>query len=126
MADKNQGALVILQCIVQRFNGFHVQEEDSDADADVMTSEGIFVFDGNSPAVDVQIGDLVRVEGLVSEFNGLTEITSFTGVTVLSSENNPPPPLPIEAQVDGFFAGLLADGAVDLLELGGAHRPPNP
>ncbi len=74
-------------------NGFHVQEEDSDADADPSTSEGIFVFNGSSPAVDVQIGDLVRVEGVVSEFNGMTEITSFTDVTVLSSGN----PLPTAA-----------------------------
>ncbi len=75
------------------FNGFHVEEEDADADADPLTSEGVFVFDGNSPAVNVQIGDLVRVEGVVSEFNDLTEITSFTGVTVLSSGN----PLPTAA-----------------------------
>lgn len=75
------------------FNGFHVQEEDADADADPLTSEGIFVFDGNSPAVNVQVGDLVRVEGVVSEFNGLTEITSFSGVTVLGSGN----PLPTAA-----------------------------
>lgn len=75
------------------FNGFHVQEEDADADADPLTSEGIFVFDGSSPAVDVAIGDLVQVQGAVSEFNGLTEITSFTGVTVLSSGN----PLPTAA-----------------------------
>ncbi len=68
-------------------NGFHVQEEDADADADPATSEGIFVFDGSSPAVNVEIGDLVQVEGAVSEFNGLTEITSFTGVSVLSSGN---------------------------------------
>ncbi len=68
-------------------NGFHVQEEDADADADPATSEGIFVFNGSSPSVDVRIGDLVRVEGAVSEFNGLTELTSFTGVTVISSGN---------------------------------------
>ena len=68
-------------------NGFHVQEEDADADGDPLTSEGIFVFDGSSPAVDVQIGDLVKVEGAVSEYNGLTEITSFTGVSVISSGN---------------------------------------
>jgi predicted extracellular nuclease len=75
------------------FNGFHIQEEDADADADPLTSEGIFVFDGNSPIVNVAIGDLVRVQGAVSEFSGLTEITSFTGVTVLSSGN----PLPTAA-----------------------------
>ena len=68
-------------------NGFHVQEEDADADADAMTSEGIFIFNGSSPAVDVHVGDLVRVVGNVSEFFGKTEITSFTGVTVLSSGN---------------------------------------
>lgn len=72
------------------FNGFHVQEEDSDADADPLTSEGIFVFNGNSPAVNVEIGDLVQVIGAVSEFNGMTQISSFTGVTVISSGN----PLP--------------------------------
>ncbi len=68
-------------------NGFHVQEEDIDADADPLTSEGIFVFNGSSPAVNVQIGDLVQVIGAVSEFNGMTQITSFTGVTVVSSGN---------------------------------------
>ncbi len=75
------------------FNGFHIEEEDADADADPLTSEGIFVFDGSSPSVNVAIGDLVRVQGKVSEFNNLTEITSFTGVTVLSSGN----PLPTAA-----------------------------
>ncbi len=75
------------------FNGFHIQEEDADADADPLTSEGIFIFDGNSPAVNVAIGDLVQVQGVVSEFSGLTEITSFTGVSVISSGN----PLPTAA-----------------------------
>ena len=68
-------------------NGFFVQEEDADADADAATSEGIFVFDGSSPATNVALGDTVRVEGPVSEFNGMTQITSFSGVTVLSSGN---------------------------------------
>ena len=74
-------------------NGFYVQEEDADADTDPLTSEGIFVFNGSSPSVDVQIGDLVHVEGGVSEYNGLTEITSYTGVTVISSSN----PLPAKS-----------------------------
>ena len=93
-------------------NGFHVQEEDADADADPMTSEGIFVFNGSSPAVNVQIGDLVRVEGAVSEFNGLTEITSFTGITVISSGNTLPTAsvlsLPVTS-VDAFepYEGML-------------------
>lgn len=81
-------------------DGFFVQEEDADADADATTSEGIFVFDGSSPTLDVAVGDMVRVEGGVSEFNGLTEITSFSGVEILSSGN----PLPTPASMTLPFA----------------------
>ena len=63
-------------------NGFFVQEEDADADANATTSEGLFIFDGNAPAVDVNIGDKVRVTGTVTEFNGLTELTDVTVSTV--------------------------------------------
>lgn len=59
-------------------NGFYVQEEDAEADADPATSEGIFVFAAGSD--DVSVGDKVRVRGNVTEFNGLTELG---GVTVL-------------------------------------------
>ena len=59
-------------------NGFHVQEEDAEADADPATSDGVFVFAPGS--MDVSVGDKVRVRGTVSEFNGLTEIG---GVSVL-------------------------------------------
>ncbi len=52
--------------------GINVQEEDGDADADAATSEGIFVFDPD--ATPPAIGDVVRVRGTVTEFNGLTEI----------------------------------------------------
>lgn len=63
------------------FNGFTVQDP---GDGDDVTSDGIFVFRG--PAVAA--GDRVRVTGVVSEFNGLTEITtSDAGVTILSSGN---------------------------------------
>lgn len=84
-------------------NGFFVQEEDADADGDPLTSEGIFVFDGSSPSVNVANGDLVSVEGVVSEYNGLTQITS-SSITVLSSGNPLPTAttlsLPITSPVD--------------------------
>ena len=47
------------------FGGFYVQEQDSDADADPATSEGIFVF---STLTNVSVGDVVRVRGTVTEF----------------------------------------------------------
>ncbi|MEO0824678.1 MAG: ExeM/NucH family extracellular endonuclease [Cyanobacteria bacterium J06642_9] len=59
-------------------NGFFVQEQDVDADADATTSEGLFIFDGSSPAVDVNVGDVVQITGTVTEFEGLTELTNVS------------------------------------------------
>ena len=59
--------------------GFYIQEEPADSDGDPLTSEGVFVF-GDVPAGAV-VGDVVRVQGTVSEFSTsggaslLTEIT---------------------------------------------------
>jgi predicted extracellular nuclease len=66
-------------------NGFHVQEENADADADPSTSEGIFVFAPG--AIDVSVGDKVRVRGSVAEFNGLTEINNVITVMQCSTGN---------------------------------------
>ena len=66
------------------FGGFYVEEEATDADADPLTSEGVFVFD-NGFGVAVNPGDLVRVRGRVTEFNGLTEIASINAVRVCAS-----------------------------------------
>ena len=81
--------------------GFFVQEQDFDADADSLTSEGIFVFNGGfGPGVSV--GDLARVQGTVDEFFGLTELTAVTALTVCSSGN----PLPTAASVTLPVASL--------------------
>ena len=56
--------------------GFYVQQET--ADADPMTSDGVFVFDGNSPTTDVSVGDRVHLHGTVSEYFGETQITTPT------------------------------------------------
>lgn len=65
-------------------NGFYIQEEEIDYDFNDLTSEGIFIFDGNNPAVDVNIGDLVEITGTVAEFFGQTQI-SATAVAVLET-----------------------------------------
>jgi 5'-nucleotidase len=58
------------------FRGFFVQTEGSSgADFTPGASDGLFVFASNAnPAV--AIGDLVRITGPVSEFNGQTQITA--------------------------------------------------
>jgi predicted extracellular nuclease len=70
--------------IFDGLSGFYVQEEPEDSDGDPATSEGVFVF-GDAPDGAV-IGDIVQVEGTVSEYvtsggaSSLTEISSATSV----------------------------------------------
>jgi predicted extracellular nuclease len=58
--------------IRRNLGGFYVQ--DGAPDGDPHTSDGIFVFDGNEPAVDVNTGDIVVVTGTVTEYFGETQI----------------------------------------------------
>ncbi|QBY01230.1 ExeM/NucH family extracellular endonuclease [Rhodophyticola sp. CCM32] len=76
-------------------NGFFLQEEDADADGDLGTSDGIFVFTGGAPTVAV--GDLADVTGIVTEFgaNGSTDTEtqlSNASVTIVSAGNAMPTP----------------------------------
>ena len=69
--------------------GFFVQEENAQFDGDPMSSEGIFVFNGGSDSVDD--GDTVRVRGTVTEFFGLTEITSVVSVETCAATGTTSP-----------------------------------
>ncbi len=65
--------------------GFFLQEEASDQDANPLTSEGIFVFEGTGDFLtDVNIGDRVEVTGTVGEFFGQTQITAES-VTIVEA-----------------------------------------
>jgi predicted extracellular nuclease len=66
--------------------GFYLQDSDADKDADPRTSNGIFVFDDGAFG-DVDVGDVVLVQGKVTEFHHLTELTSVTGLAICSSDN---------------------------------------
>ena len=54
--------------------GFFIQ--DGPPDFDFATSDGVFVFDGNNPSTDVNVGDVVTVEGVVNEYFGETQISA--------------------------------------------------
>ncbi|MFH2102636.1 MAG: ExeM/NucH family extracellular endonuclease [Chloroflexota bacterium] len=56
--------------------GFFIQ--DADGDSDVATSDAIFVFNGNNN--NVSLGDLVRVTGSASEYQGQTQISAASTV----------------------------------------------
>jgi uncharacterized protein len=73
-----------------KLNGFYVQEEDADADANAATSEGIFVYDPTGQFTGA-VGTKVRVTGTVAEFTGGVAgvagpaSTSLTQLTVSSN-----------------------------------------
>ncbi|NRB63054.1 MAG: ExeM/NucH family extracellular endonuclease [Saprospiraceae bacterium] len=83
--------------------GFFVQEEKEDWDDDPFTSEGIFVYEGFSSVVDVAPGDLVVVQGTITEFQDLTEITDVE-ITVCATGLVPDTTLLMEWENTTTFA----------------------
>lgn len=86
--------------------GFFI--EDPSCDANPATSNGLFVYNPNTTGVAP--GQRVSVSGTVIEFQGLTEITQVTGITVVGSGSVTPTEvnLPIAALADWErFEGML-------------------
>ena len=92
-----------------QLRGFFVQEEDSDADADAATSEGIFVFCSSCPTA-VSVGDKVRVTGASSDFFDMSQLTatSADSVEVITTGNPLPTPASVQLPIPGVPSGDLA------------------
>lgn len=88
--------------------GFFVQEESPDTNP--VTSEGVFVYDGDSPGTDVGVGDRVNVLGAVNEHFGETQISSRI-VEVVGSGSIRPTDIrfPADNTVTNSDDDLLAD-----------------
>ncbi|MEM7433194.1 MAG: ExeM/NucH family extracellular endonuclease [Pseudomonadota bacterium] len=67
--------------------GFYMQQHAGDGDD--RTSDGIFVFDGGSPDVDVNVGDRVEVAGEVKEFFGETQLAAVSVAIIGSGSVEP-------------------------------------
>ena len=93
--------------VASNLGGFYLQ---SVPDADFNTSDGVFVFDGNNPAVDVGAGDSVRIQGIVNEHFGETQV-SASSVTVTGFGAILPFPvlLPAAALTTNSDGDLIAD-----------------
>ncbi len=81
-------------------DGFFLQEEDDDVDGSAATSEGLFVIcRGGCPAA-IAVGDLVQVQGVATEFFGMTQIDARPGagrsITPISSGHPLPTATPVE------------------------------
>lgn len=102
------GATVTVEAVVTAVvsNGFYLQEEDSDADGNAATSEGIFVYTGGAPSVALL--DVVSTTGVVSEFFDFTEITADT-YTVLGTVMD----LPTAAEISLPFTADINLEAVE-------------
>ena len=89
--------------------GFFIQEEDADADANLTTSEALFVYCERCP-VKVTVGDRVRVTGRAKEFFGMSQLSAkrMQAVRVLSRANPLPAPvgvtLPFRADTPALAA----------------------
>ena len=69
-------------------SGFYLQDETGDGNP--LTSDGIFVF-GSSALASVNVGDKIRLNANVTEFNTVTELVSPTNIQVLSVGNTVTP-----------------------------------
>ncbi len=115
-----EGQVVATRGIVtaRRGNGFFLQTPDAEADADPLTSEGIFVYLGSAPPEDAAVGNRVKVQGTVLEYvpsadpaqPPLTEIGGAPTVILQSTGHPLPAPVALTAQFPD------ADGAYDQLE----------
>lgn len=89
--------------------GFFLQEEDADVDADPATSEGLFVFEGSTGlAAGIDVGDRVRVTGTAVEFFGTTELSPITSVEICATDQTLPSAAAIALPVPGVPNGNLA------------------
>ncbi len=92
-----------------KLDGFFIQEEDADVDANPATSEGIFVYCDTCPT-DVMVGDKVQVTGTSSEYFDMSQLNATTAgaVSVISSGNSLPTPAALTLPVPGVTGPTVA------------------
>ncbi len=92
----------------RNLGGFFLQDGPPDASFD--TSDGVFVFDGDTPPSDVDVGDVVEVTGEVTEHFGETQINA-SSVRVVGRGSLIPAPinLPVSSTTTNSDGDLIAD-----------------
>lgn len=118
------GQVVVTEGIVtaRRGNGFFLQSAEGEDDGNPATSEGLFVFTGNTSLPAVAVGNRLRVSGRVLEFvpssnrnqKPITQITSGGGASVDVSLRASGQPLPAPVAIDP--ADAVPGSALEALE----------
>ena len=92
----------------RNLGGFYLH--DAPADFDLRTSDGVFVFDGDNPATDIDPDNLVEVTGTVVEHFGETQINaSSVRVVGIGAVVARPLSLPINATTTNSDGDPIAD-----------------
>lgn len=82
-----EGVVTSVMTGSDQVKGFYLQEEAADQDGNPATSEGIFVYT-NTLKPGIAAGDVVRVTGLVKEFNGETQLQQTANLSLIESCGN--------------------------------------
>ena len=98
--------------------GFFLQTPDAEADANPLTSEGVYVYTGSAPPAAAAVGNRVNVQATVQEYvpsqdpnqPPLTELSGSPSIVLVSSGN----PLPTPVALTPTFPDPA--GAFDQLE----------
>jgi len=94
-----QSVEAVISAIHPQLDGFYLQEEPADQDADAATSEGIFVYLGEEPDTGLAAGNVVRVTGTVGEYEtsgGASSQTQLTGSPALQVCGEAAAPAPLD------------------------------
>lgn len=77
----------VVTAVMPEMGGFWLQEERADHDGNPASSEGLFIYHGNTaPGITItaaNIGDTVRVKGQIVEYNGVTELKNISDLSVI-------------------------------------------
>lgn len=115
------GQNVVIQAsvtaILPEWDAFVVQEEAFDQDGDATTSEGVFVVNTGNGFTMPAIGDVIAINGNVSERFGRTQVTLAAEPVVCGSDVIQPTPftLPLSAEFDlEWLEGMLITSTAPL------------
>ena len=77
----------------RNLRGFYIQGV---PDGNPESSDGVFIFDGGNPGIDVNVGDAVEVRGSVAEYFGETQVQA-SSVRITGTGSITPTPLRLPA-----------------------------
>ena len=90
-----EGVVTAVMTGSDQVKGFYLQEESQNQDGNAATSEGIFVYT-NALKPAITVGDVVRVTGVVKEFNGETQLQQTANLGLIESCGSKAPVTPVK------------------------------